>query len=388
MVIRLESARDKILSVFVMLFFVLTMLPSYENSADMSLYTYIGFFISAISCTLALLWHKEKWHFIKTEISLYCFIEVLYCLSILVNGNSQISYLIWNSKYFFIAMVLFRINIWLFPVRVSFWGLILFFIQQIIMGTNIRDITFGVSRNVISIHLLIVSIIYVLALNKKKLSHRGWIPIAVSCLVTVWTGSRSGMLSFFVLLVGVIFWGKMDNNGSKRLKRQNKMHSILIFGVCALGVSVIFNYLSNTGRINYFLSMFNEKRNLNILEDVRFDVIGDYLLKSVSSPISLLFGAKFSSIQSIYSLENNLHNSYLFAYGNYGLVFFLLIIINIIRSMIYFSKEKNISLIFLLSICIRIFSDIAAFYGILDPLLYFFIFEVVLLKKQMRIKIV
>ena len=372
------AINDRIASILLLTFFMSIIASDYWIQFTTPFYSYVGLTLSTFAALIAIITHAEFQKFLNYEVPFYTFILAMYLLSILYNNNSAITYLLWYMKYIFAALALSRIQLWLLPTRVIFWTFSIYFLVQIYSDVNIRMLTIDVSRNVISIHLLLLCVLYILALEKTQVN-RTWIPAFVSVFISVWTGCRSGIIATFVVLIGVILWiCKYENNSNRKKTSKKSIVVICMF----IGASIIVaGIILGSEQSGYYFAMLKEKQTSNFISDPRFSIIAGYLQASSSSIGNFLFGAPFHSVPLISYLHNNPHNSFLFAYGNFGLAFLIIIVFKIARALICYAKRKNIYLILLLGITIRSFTDVAGFYGIYDPLFYYFAYEYFLVRK-------
>lgn len=361
---------DKVVTMLIITFFMLPILSNYWVFFTATVFTYLGFIIAVIAGLISLNYNPQAQNKSITEALFYSVVSVLYLLSILYNGNSEFSYMLWNLKYALIAVALTRTKIWIQPARIAFWTMGLFLIVQMRTGINIRLLTLVVTRNAISIHLMVFCIIYIIAL-KEKYIQRCWVPALVSLYITIWTGSRSGIIAFSVMLIGLLVISFKSN-----IKKKKPLRKKIIIGTIFLAVTGTLVYsIIITNQVDYYLGMLTEKKNSTLAEDVRFIMIADYLKECTSGIGNFIFGASFDSIPSISYYSGNPHNSYVHAYGNYGLIFLLIVLYRTIRALVYYWKKRNIFFILLIALSLRAFGDIAGFYGIFDPFFYYFIFE-------------
>lgn len=364
---------DKVCTVLLMIFVVLSSVGTYFENYESSQYTYFAFATTILAFFLSLYYHPEKNDNISTEVTFYVLLTILGFMSTMVNGNAELSYLLWNLKYYFVAMTLYRICIWAMPIRILFWGFVAYLGEQILLGTNIRLLTLNVSRNIISIHLLILFVFYALALYNQHKEHRLWIPLIMSSVIVLWTGCRSGIVAFLTLIVGLFLCTFRSEKSVTR--RGLSKHPFIIIVLVVLASIALIAYIVKTGKVDYIFQMLNEKNGITILSDSRFEIIKESLSACIKNPIYLLFGPNFSTIHTVTALSGNPHNSFIFGYGHYGLIFLIYVMVRFATSIVSFMKKRSIWGFVLIAIVVRIFSDSTAFYGILDPIIFYFIFE-------------
>jgi O-antigen ligase len=247
-----------------------------------------------------------------------------------------------------------------------------YFFYHILRGTFAFNTVVSVSQNSISIYILSALLLYSFAsLQNRK--YPSFLLLILSFIIVIWTGSRSSILSFGIL-VGVSFFHYLFKN--KKNIFSLSLFFAIIFLIFIFNSSFNINLYSSLN--DYFQDVFlliNRKTNISLFEDTRFVVIKDYLF-SLSSFNSLFFGSKLSSINSIYNLDNNPHNMFILLHARFGILGFFLITILVTKSLFKLFNGKNYLLVlYLIVILIRGFSDSVGFWGIFDPFIFSFLFR-------------
>lgn len=286
--------------------------------------------------------------------------------SSLYNSNLAITEAAWYLQYAFMFATLLRIKIYIRVIEFYCLAFSLYFLAFVAQGNTVYILETGrVSRNAIGYGLTLLCVLYYISLDQnKKIVRYSYIIPAIMSVVIVWSGSRSGILSFVILLIGDLL-GRRDNRNYKKIFR------IIAFVIL---IYVVYMYLSMKGFTDAYFSAFSTKSGLKLIEDTRFEIIREYARQSSENIFNIVLGTKLDSVPIIARLSGNPHNMFVRLHANFGIVFFMIICICSIRALIYLFKE-NIGMAFVfLALLARGFSDIVGFSGLYDPVVYYFIF--------------
>lgn len=250
-------------------------------------------------------------------------------------------------------------------IKISYATHVIFYVYHIVAGTD-PNFLFSVSRNYVSIILLVqISLLYITEhLEKKKISV---LPSYINLFLSIWAVGRAGIIVSFLMIIGVYV---------ARIRNQsiviNFRYLYKVLGVI-LGLLIIMFIIMDPRvvyeRLEYYLSR-------GLQSSGRSMIIKEYLLNMVSDIKMFFWGVPIDGNEIFIKWDGNLHNSYLRAHYTYGLIGVIILIAGILNSIYrYFKSSKVIFLFLLLSICVRLLTDTAAFYGVFDPLIFYFIYN-------------
>lgn len=239
-------------------------------------------------------------------------------------------------------------------------GFLIWFSAYALAGLEAEKF-FRVSRNFISIFLLLILSIYYIFCWRDNRKPTLFIPFIIFVL-SVWAGGRSGIaVSFFVFASSLFF---IEKRNSKKLL-------IILMGLSSLVCLMLFfeSIIS--------LDLAFERFSRLGLDSVRWDINRVYYNEAFNNIKNLMFGVPLEEINLISSLGSNPHNSFIALHLNYGLLGFVFVITLLLITIVFLFYNKLWIVIIVFVACIsRSFFDISAFYGPLDPIVYsiFFIF--------------
>lgn len=301
----------------------------------------------------------------KTKIVVFFFVLYVFGLlsSIYTNNYRVQDYLI-IVQYFGIALLLFRygtkysINKFFFIIYVLYFG------ANMLTGRSPDKVFIGFSRNNIPVTLLIQSVLLYVSMveNKKKIR---LYPAITVLLFSIWTIGRSGIFTSLLMLILIILYIQFKSE-----KRNLRIIYISFLILILYSVISVFFYdeLIEPALARLF--------RLGITDSHRGSIIVEYLNQCKTSFYSLFLGVNINQ-NSIFSIYNyNLHNSYLRLHAYHGLLGFTMIFVFGLRTITKLLIQKYyLFFILLLILFIRGTTDIVAFHGPFDPLIYYFIFK-------------
>ena len=346
-------------SIIIVIFYMLYLIKiKYGSFYYISSVTSIFMIIIGISSLLLIILF-EKIPKKVTVISLLFAYILFSFLSSLYTENYRFQDYFLLLQYMGVGLLLIKFRLNNKIIRTSFYIHTLFFVLLILLGTHPNDV-FTVSRNNISSIMIIqCSLLY---MSDKQMDNKIKIlPSIILFIISIWAIGRSGIISAIVLLVGIIL---INQNSSKH--KFFKAFSLTIFLSSFYLVAINFLYDS------IFKNAVERESNQTLLDPARTMIIEEYLKKASESFYNLILGfhIKDNFVFSIFSY--NLHNAYLRLHSLSGLGGVLIFIILIVRAAFMYFKDKNyILLLLLVVIILRMSTDILAFHGPFDPLIYY-----------------
>ena len=295
-------------------------------------------------------------------------------LSMLVTGNTDPNDVVTNLCLLgMTSLMLFRR--WSF--RAGFIGCYVSFLAIIFaFMTRTQTRIFGSSNNYVSIIVLLATAFYYIPLEEQY--HRTRLidlaPAGICFLVSVWAAGRGGILAAGILL------GLMMVNYLRSVTGKNPRR-IVIVCLLLLGV-LVYLLVSNTSLSRWFFSLGKWQRK-GANSDERMEIWASYLSEMFGSPIHFLFGAQLRDIPVIHQIGDNCHNSFLQLHAFNGIWMFLLYLVMMVWSFVYYIHRKQYIVVSVLAtLVIRAMTDKFIFgqYGM--PVMLFFVLWPFLGKEQ------
>ncbi|MDD3416501.1 MAG: hypothetical protein PHY47_21265 [Lachnospiraceae bacterium] len=305
-------------------------------------------------------------------------------LSSLFMGNMQLLGIFFNIQYLGIAFIISESKLNVKVMTILVYSNLFFFLYQILIGTDPNHVFFA-SRNHISTVLLNVLAIYYITSYRNK-GNLNILPALLALIISIWSVSRSGMVSISLFFIGLIIM-KLFQKQPLFKEKQTKKKINNIFSktfVLLLIIAVIVYIFRNFYIIQSMLDSVNNNFKLlrfrikyeSYISFSRIDIIKSYLHEMSINLKNCVFGVKLSTTHSFLDFSNNLHNSYLTAHMYFGLLGFLGIIIMICFTVISYLKQKKwLYLLLFVTVLVRVSTDIIAFPGYMDSVIYFFILD-------------
>lgn len=357
---------DNFITLLILFYFTLNLMISFFNMSRRT-NTYLCLVVSFFAVVVAII-RKDKVNLLGTEILFYGTIVVLHSISIIYNHNFSYSSILLVMRHFFIAMALARTKINKKLISIAFWVLVGYFVYLLVTGYYTGGVGRSISQNAISIYLVLFLALHFLA-NQEVFDLNSWMMVGVSMILTIWTGSRGGIISIATLIIGMIICERKKINF-----RHLRIKILLGIGIGILITLLGIWYIDKKVGLDYYLLLLRRSRE-SLRDNVRFRIIAEYIEATKTSFGSLLFGVKLGTTSLIGILEGNPHNSYIYAHANFGIVYLILILFLLMRACKNYFTKKDLLLYVLICIALRSFSDIPAFPGIYDALFYYLIFE-------------
>ncbi len=291
----------------------------------------------------------------------FLFLYLFGVISSLFGRNYEIQDYFIPFQYFGvgICLLIFRLNHKM--IKRNFYALILFFIINIVLGADPTKI-FDISRNYISVVLLIYLLLYYVSCsqNNVKISI---IPTILCFLISIWAVGRGGIVTFAILFVLIY----LRNNFYKKFnaKRFIKQTSLIL----VVGIIVICFFYDTI--ISNAISRFSNQGLDSGGRDVIWEEYFGYIKEN---PASFIFGVPSEETEVLKSLGGNPHNAFFYLHMRYGIMGLILVGLIMAYKLSYLHRNNSLYGILLFIIIVRIFTDSGAFNGPYDPFLYYFLF--------------
>lgn len=304
---------------------------------------------------------------IAKQMPIFCFIYLYIFfggLGILFNGNMDVQELIWPFAFMGLTILLLNFEISYNVAKGMYYFVIAFFIINIIFAGGVDNLNTASSRNSIGVMLLLYFSMFSIAsyTHSKKMT---LFPVLLGFVVTVMAIGRSGILTFLLLTLLLLFFEFDDS----RYIIRNPIKIILKISIVAIILLIAYKLFE--GYFDKMISNFLSRG----LESTRLNMWSDYLVKTFTSVKYFLFGTPISGTDILEKFNQNLHNSFFMLHAKYGLVPLMTVVILIINAFIYFIKSKNmLYFITLLTLLFRMQFDYTNFNAQLDIVLFYFIF--------------
>lgn len=282
-------------------------------------------------------------------------------LSILYNGNADILDALWIWSYIGIAALIYEFNI----SSKIFWSVAYIVLVLILLymfqGNAANELLNIGSENNISAYVIFFVLLGYLFEKNKEIRTMKYIPAFLTLAISLWTGSRAGILSA-VILVSCIFINNLFIVKKRKLSTFFKICLLVVAGIWAV----------NHFFVDYMASFF-EKMDRYGNTSVRTEIWLEYLNGMFDNLGNFFLGVNMSGPN--YPLLNyysgNLHNSFLMFHAKYGIIGALTGCVFLFKSMWRAKHYKN-SLIIIVALVAsaRMFFDWIAFPGLYDVIFW------------------
>lgn len=323
---------------------------------------------------LSLIYTYRRGRLRKNYITYFAVYTLMGLLSLIYNGNLDFQELAWPIFFAGIAVLLlaFHIDERFAVVPVYFFPLVM--IYMFLRYGAIYDLSLSESRNYSSAYLLSFYSIYLIVREKNKKDKIEIIPLLVVTACAFLSAGRGGMVSFLILGVLLVLYYVLKNKNLSKLKYVTIKQ--ISFALIILAVIVI---LIRTGILTRIFTMMENVLGLYIQKGLssssRNAIWREYIQKTISTPVSILFGPSISGTTLLDTFHWNLHNSYLMLYARYGTIVCLIVLIKMLKAGTYFlRKRKWVLLIIMATTFIRCYTDCIAFNGVMDITWYYLFF--------------
>lgn len=240
------------------------------------------------------------------------------------------------------------------------YTLFLFFFCQIAIDKDPEDV-FTVSRNFISVLIILGTSFYFIACDQQKRKPSVMIP-AIGLLILLWAIGRSGIASGALLFVGALFF-------SKRATTAGALATLV------LGATLFLSLNPTLQNFDAFYAGIERLERLGT-GGQRTDINSEYLISLTYNTQNLLLGTPLSTIRSVVEVDGNPHNSYIRLHAGFGLLGVTVLALAISATMArLLLTRRHLALLTLLVSLFRSTFDSAAFHGPLDIIIFYFIFS-------------
>lgn len=243
----------------------------------------------------------------------------------------------------------------------------LFYVSCFVRGIDFNNIYNGVSRNIVSVHMMISTILFYISSLQNGKDIKIW-PATMSLFLSIIALGRVGVISSFILVIGAFSNGKIS-----------KIKIWIGVIIATIGVKIYFAVSLELGK----QTILDRFESSGFSDLGRTNIISEYINNSTDSFMHFIFGAQKESLAYYSYFNNNFHNSYLNLHFNFGILGVLIVFLLVLNTLIYFLRSKNYLLFFcFLSLLVRIATDSLAFTGLLDPIILFFIVTPIIVDKK------
>lgn len=365
-----EEEDNGIITLLVSAFLILSFLPTYLPNFSQK----FGWYGGLVCIIFASLLTVKQYDFMLYTYEIVCYLLILFVffLSIEYNNNVNISSVFQYLRYILAAIVLGRTQLNRKIVRNCYYLFCIYFLFNMVLRVDPTTLCYGgVSRNIISIHLICILIIYIIILYREKKMYNAILPSLICLLICIWTGCRSGILSTIFIIYGVLLYG---------INIDKKRKIILFIFIVILGLGGVYFMVANKSKLAYLLYHLSGKENIK--NNPRWVYLTEYFCNIKNSILDMMFGGRLKMVSSAgFGTNNfNLHNSFVMGHAKMGIGFIIFICFEIVRKSVLYSKKNKVFLFLLLAIIIRSFSDGVAFNGLYDILYYLFLIEIPLMQ--------
>ena len=253
------------------------------------------------------------------------------------------------------------------PFKLVYYFVAVYFIYVlVILNSPIRKVLkSGISYNYFSVIIMFSYAIMFLIQYQNKEKIR-LIPVLLLLLVAVRAYGRGGILSAIWLLFAYII--------AKVLERKRKTTAIIIISAIILA-AIVFGSRAFNAVIN--ITQFAKFRNQG-LDTPRLDFWRRLFENSTRDLKSFISGGHPDEIFE----GGNVHNSFLQMYVALGLFFFIVTMIIVIMRLIRDIRTGNLWMLVIIStIFFRAFTDKTMFSGAFEPVLFYYVFGYIMLKR-------
>ena len=287
--------------------------------------------------------------------------SVFMILSLFYNGNADYMDLLWIWAYMGIAILTYEFEI----SKRTYWNIAYFIITLIciyvVRGGAADNLLSMGSQNNISAYVIFFVIMGYLSIMKEKRAikyYAGFLTLAI-CL---WTGSRAGIISASLLLVGTFLYNFLAIKGQK-IQSLVKWCVLICFAVWAVNHFFGKYLLGLTAKLDRYGS-----------GSIRTEIWREYIQGIEENIGNFFLGANTSNgtYRWLSFYNGNTHNSFLMLHAKFGLLALGLLIALFFLVVHKAIKEKNyIMIIILLAASARMFFDWIAFPGLYDVLFWY-----------------
>lgn len=290
-----------------------------------------------------------------------------FLLNVLVNDRE--SFLGSVNIFSNIGIVLFLLRRplagFVLPFTYLLFGFVVaYFTYYFYNGIDPNAIFLNSSRNTVSWLLIVYSVIIYIVSDKARLKTQV-LPAVMTVIFSVMSYGRSGIISSFILLIGILLLTFYEN------RKNTKFYILLTF----LGILFMF-FLSNGGDIGntiYDISHYFHRLETKGLSDTGGR---EYIWNTYISQMNMtrfLFGTNPEYDSSVISFNFNYHNSWIAFHASFGIASIIFMFL-MLWAMVKLLNRNNLLLLILITLILRSFTDIGFFIHLYDFLIYYISF--------------
>lgn len=289
--------------------------------------------------------------------------SMLMFLSVFYNGNADYLDILWVWAYLGIGALIYEFDIPTKTYWIVAYAVIALIAAYMLTGGAIDGLLKIGSQNNISTYVFFFVLAGYLSQAKDRKPMQ-YIPTCLVAAISLWSGSRAGLLAAGVLLVCIFLYNFLAMQKGK-LKTLGKILALIILGL--LAVIYFFG--------DYMDAFFHKIQNYGG-SSVRTEIWAEYIGGMFDSLRNFVFGVKMSDKQ--YTLLNyytgNTHNAFLMLHAKYGIVAFVTVLYYTCKALFRSLAEKNtVLIIVLIATAARMFFDWVAFPGLYDVFIWYVI---------------
>ena len=162
--------KNKIITILILGYYFFSIAHIYLSWLNQSLGWYLGLLCACFAAILSV--ESSGQRVKREEILFYGIILILLFLSLIHNNNVPITTPIQYIRHFLIAFSLIRTKLWEKATKLSLFIFICYFLCCLLSGMDAHAVINGVSQNVISIHLILFSILYIMSMDNLESNSR------------------------------------------------------------------------------------------------------------------------------------------------------------------------------------------------------------------------
>ena len=339
------------------------------------LYDYLFFvFLVSFICTRIISMPDLLANFIPALIGLICFVyvfvkkesnvkeyaivislffSILEIVGIAINNNNSFYDIVWIWSYMGVALIISSYNLNAKLLLMLFYGVAIFFGWFMVQGIAADAVLSIGSENNISVYLLLLLCLYFYSIREKN--QLPYFPILLTLIITLWSASRSGLISAGLLLLGAALYNYTQIKGRKNL---------IVFVI----ILAFFSYFVSSDSFNSLLEPMETKFRNYGTESLRSLIWDDYFNSAFSDPIQFVFGVKIFNYSNVWlSHYGNPHNSFLNLHANFGLLGVFFVFFCFLKKIAKVLAQRDfILMVILVTLISRSFFDWTAFSGPYD----------------------
>ena len=375
-VIKKESVREFFINLLTVTFIMLAMILELKIDSILPI-TESMVLLSGALVVLVIFFNQYRYSIYKINKSIFLIITILFF--ILLNSIFVRNYILIGAIFNLItgatiAYQLVRNKNSEYLYLIPFWFIVIYILIRLSINLDPNEV-FIRSRNYISFFLIIAVVPYYY-LNFKNSKSSSVIPILIVLILSIYSLSRSGSVSAFILFCGVIL--------SKNL---NKTVLTIFLTLFIVFIIIFLSYLTANyegaaefSRLFSFLDTLQNGARVTILRNYieEMDFVGFLIGIDTNTPKILDFGGSY--------LPGHVHSSILNFISVVG-VSFLLYCYYVLKTIRFLFKNNMPMMLFFVAIFLRMATDIGLLFSYFDYVVWVFIMTMFFSEKEAFLKI-